>query len=165
MFTGQAFSLDDLIVVTYCALDDALKDAGILARKGKLIPRRGSAPDVDDREILCLAVLQELLGYESDNSFYLWFENNPTMKNNFPRRLSRQNYADRRTLLSPLIEKLCVQFCKSAGEEAPPFSSSIPTPSKSAASFARVVRPGLAAWRKPATAIRSGSASTPCANT
>ena len=66
MGTG-VLTLEDLVVAVYCALDDALSDAGLRAIKGKLIRRRGPEPAVDDREILCLAVLQELLGFESDN--------------------------------------------------------------------------------------------------
>ena len=148
------FRSDEVILATYCALDDALKASGVQARKGKLIPRRGCAPEVDDREILCLAVLQELFGFESDHAFHLWMAHHPILRANFPRRLSRQNFADRRVLLTPLIQQLCGAFCALAGEAQPPFSSSIPIRSKSAASSARVIRNGSAAWRRPAIATR-----------
>lgn len=118
--------LEDLVITAYCALDDALQNAGIVNNKGKLIPRPGPPPDVDDREVLCLCLLQEWLGFESDLSFYQWFEHNKTMCDFFPRRLSRQNWVDRRTLLSPLAERLAMVFAEMAGddeEEAPPFSS------------------------------------------
>ncbi|MGD0091753.1 MAG: hypothetical protein ABSE73_17700 [Planctomycetota bacterium] len=121
-------SLDDLVTATYCALDDALAAAGIIAVDGKLLPRRGPAPKVDDREVLCLAVLQELLAIESDNEFHAWLEGNRIMRSLFPQQLSRQNFADRRALLTPLIEPLCGTFCDLVGEGAPPFSLSTATP-------------------------------------
>lgn len=54
---------------------------------GKFIPRCGAPPEVDDREVLCLCLLQEWLGFESDHSFYEWFENNLVMCDYFPRRI------------------------------------------------------------------------------
>lgn len=125
---AEALSLEDLAVAVYAALDDALAGTGTASRNGKLVPRPGPAPDVDDREVLCLAVLEELLGFESDHAFYRWFENSRVMRELFPRRLSRQNWADRRVLLTPLIQRLCRAFCALGGEAAPPFSSSIRTP-------------------------------------
>jgi hypothetical protein len=138
----------------YAALDDALTIAGIEARDGKLIPRRGPAPDVDDREVLCLSVLQELLGFESDNAFYLWFEASAVMRSLFPRRLSRPNWADRRLLLAPIADLLSSAFCAMNGEEAPPFSSSTPIRSMSAARSARASGRASAAWRATGTARR-----------
>jgi hypothetical protein len=108
----------------YAALDDALAKAGVAARGGKLVPRPGPAPDVDDREVLCLAVLQELLGFESDHAFYQWLESDAVLRQLFPLRLARPNWADRRALLTPLLQRLSQAFCALDGEEAPPFSSS-----------------------------------------
>ena len=119
----HSFNLEELGIAVYAALDDALAEAGITAIQGKLIPRSGPAPQVDDREILCLAMLQELLGYESDHAFYLWVESNPVMLQLFPRRLSRPNWADRRALLTPLMERLSGALCSLDGEGTPPFSS------------------------------------------
>ena len=121
-------SLDDLVTATYCALDDALAVAGMTATDGKLLPRRGPAPEVDDREVLCLAVLQELLAFESDNEFHLRLEAQPVMRSLFPKQLSRQNFADRRARLTPLLQRLCGTFCELVGEGAPPFSSSTAIP-------------------------------------
>jgi len=129
----ERFDLEDLVITVYAALDDALAEAGVRARKGKLVPRPGPPPEVDDREILCLAVLQELLGFESDHGFYTWFEANAVLRRLFPRRLSRPNWADRRALLTPLLQRLSQAFCALDGEEAPPFSSSTPIRSTSAA--------------------------------
>ncbi|MFO8013186.1 MAG: hypothetical protein R6X20_07755 [Phycisphaerae bacterium] len=67
--TEERFDLEDLVITVYAALDDALAEAGVPARKDKLVARPGPPPEVDDREILCLAVLQELLGFESDHGF------------------------------------------------------------------------------------------------
>jgi len=133
--TEEHFDLEDVVVTVYAALDDALAEAGVRARKGKLVPRPGPPPDVDDREILCLAVLQELLGFESDHGFYQWFEANAIMRRLFPRRLSRPNWADRRALLTPLLKRLSQAFCALDGEGTPPFSSSTPIRSTSAARY------------------------------
>jgi len=126
MSSDGPVDLEDLVITAYCALDDALKHASVVNNNGKLIPRRGPPPEVDDREVLCLCLLQEWLGFDSDLSFYDWFESNQVMYDFFPRRLSRQNWADRRTLLSPLLERLAGAFAEMAedeDEEAPPFSS------------------------------------------
>jgi hypothetical protein len=128
-------SLEEVVIAVYSALDDALREAKIPCHNGKLIPRSGPAPEVDDREILCLAVLQELFGFESDHFFYRWLETNPTMKALFPRRLSRPNWADRRAILTPLMERLSKAFVEMDGEGQPPFSSLIPIPSMSVVPF------------------------------
>lgn len=165
MSVHASFTLSDFVTATYCALDDALLSAGIQEKDGKLIPRRGCKPAVVDREILCLAVLQELLHFESDNAFYNWLVNNPVMTSAFPRLLTRQNFADRRTLLAPLIEKLCGTLCAVNGEADPPFSSSIPIPSKYAGASGPANTSAWAVWRKPVTARRCVMDSMACANT
>jgi hypothetical protein len=165
MAKAQPLFLTDIILATFCALDDALQNAGIPLVNGKLIPRRGPKPDVSDLEILCCAILQELMDFDSDNAFYLWFDNNPVMTDYFPRRLSRPNFADRRALLAPLMEKLCGAICAANGEGDPPFLSSIHIPSKSAGSFEADEKRGSGAWQKKATAALCGAAFTACANT
>lgn len=145
--------LEDLVVSLYCALDDALREAGICLKNGKLVPRRGGAPEMDDREVLCLAVLQEMLGFESDNKFHRWFNANPMIQKLFPRRLNRQNFADRRALLTPLMERLCEAFCKMS-EGSPPFSSSTRIQSMSAAPSAWASTNVLRAWPNWAVAPR-----------
>jgi hypothetical protein len=129
----ETLDLEDLVITVYAALDDALAEAGLVTRDGKLVPRPGPPPDVDDREVLCLAVLQELLGFEADHEFYQWFESNAVLRKLFPRRLTRPNWADRRALLTPLLQGLSQAFCALDGEESPPFSSSTPILSMSAA--------------------------------
>ena len=131
----NVLSLEEIVIAVYAALDDALRQAKIPCHNGKLIPRSGPRPDVDDREILCLALLEELFGFESDHFFYRWLETNPTMTQLFPRRLSRPNWADRRALLTPLIQRLSKTFVDMDGEEEPPFSLLIPIPSMSAVPF------------------------------
>ena len=128
-------SLEEVVIAVYSALDDALRQAKIPCHNGKLIPRSGPAPEVDDREILCLALLQELFVFESDHFFYRWLGTNPTMRQLFPRRLSRPNWADRRAILTPLIERLSKTFSGMDGEDKPPFSLLTPIPSMSAAPF------------------------------
>ena len=104
----QVLSLEEVVISTYAAIDDALQEAGFSAQNGQLFPRRGPKPKVDDREILCLSILQELLGYESDNSFFLWLHHNPLMNELFPEKISRQKFSDRRLGLMPVFEKLCM---------------------------------------------------------
>jgi hypothetical protein len=131
--TRETLDLEDLVITLYAALDDALAEANLVARDGKLVPRPGPAPEVDDREVLCLTVLQELLGFESDHEFYQWFDSNAVMRQLFPRRLTRPNWADRRALLTPLLQRLSQAFCALDGEASPPFSSSTRIRSMSAA--------------------------------
>ena len=117
--------LEELVITTYAALDDAIQHVGITCDKGKLVPRRGPQPEVDDREILCLAMLQEWLGFETDLAWYQWLENNKTMRALFPRLLRRQKWVERRTLLTPLIQKLSAAFVEMTppSKDLPPFSS------------------------------------------
>lgn len=136
-------TLEDVVIAIYAAIDDALANAGIVSRKGKLLNRPGPPPKVDDREILCLALLQEVLGFESDNRFQLWLASNPTMRSLFPKRLSRQNFADRRALLTPILKRLSKALCDLMGQGNPPFSSSTATPWMSAVRF---VPSGESAW-------------------
>jgi hypothetical protein len=152
MPTSTALSLEDTVTAVYCALDDALAEAKVECRDGKLIPRRGPAPDMDDREVLCLAVLQELLRFESDNRFFLWLANNPTMRELFPRMLTRQKFADRRALLTPLMQQLCQAFCALGGEGAPPFSSLTHIPSTSVSSCGQNTTNVSTGWPQPAIA-------------
>lgn len=150
----EEFDLEELVIGVYSALDDALREAGVLCQNGKLIPRRGPAPEVDDREVLCLVVLEELLGFESDHAFYLWFESNPVMCGLFPRRLSRPNWADRRALLTPLMERLSSAFCTLAGEESPLFPSSTRIRSMSAGRSVPARRNASPVWPVAATVRR-----------
>jgi hypothetical protein len=161
---SSSFDLEELVIATYTALDDSLAVAGLICQDGKLIPRAGPKPEVDDREILCLAVLQELLGFESDNEFHAWFKGNVTIKKLFPRQLSRQNFADRRALLTPLIASLCGAFCVMDDEAAPPFQPSILTPSTSVAPFVPEKKNAWADWHDEATAPRLSAGFTACAN-
>jgi len=149
--TEETFDLEELVITVYAALDDALAEAGVATRDGKLVPRPGPAPDVDDREVLCLTVLQQLLGFESDHRFYQWFETNAVMRQLFPRRLTRPNWADRRALLAPLLERLSQAFGALDEEEAPPFSSSTRIRSMSAARSGRAT--SSASADSPSTAI------------
>ena len=164
MSTQRAFDPEDLVIAVFCALDDALREAHIECHHGKLLPRRGPAPKMDDREVLCLAVIQELLGFESDNLFFLWIANHPIVRKLFPRLLSRQKFADRRALLTPLLQRLCQAFCALGGEASPPFRSWTPIRSMSASSSESVADSGSVASPLPATALPSRPTSTACAS-
>jgi len=133
MSNSKTLNLEDVVLAVYCAIDDALKECGIQAVNGKLLRRRGPAPEVDDREVLCLAVLQELSGFASDNKFHRWLETNPTIRALFPRGLSRPKFAERRALLTPLIMRLTGALYRLEEGGAPPFSSLTPIRSMSVA--------------------------------
>ena len=113
-------------------LSDALKQAGVSEKDGKLIPRRGPRLAFTDSEALCVAVLQDLLHFESDNAYYLWLERNAVMRKHFPNLPTRQKFAERRAVLTPLLQRLCKAFCALGGEAAPPFAPSIPIRSRCA---------------------------------
>lgn len=123
MPTAPTFvDLEDTVIAVYAALDDALQEAGLFAHDGKLVSRRGPEPDVDDREVLCLALLQEIFGFESDNKFCAWLQVDRAMRTLFLRQLTRQNFADRRALLLPILEPINERLCALCGEADPPFS-------------------------------------------
>jgi hypothetical protein len=65
--------------------------------------------------------------------------------------LSRQKFAERRALLTPLLQKLCQAFCALHGEGTPPFRLSIPIRSTSANWCAANNKHNASpAWRPPA---------------
>lgn len=134
------FSVEDTILALYCAIDDALALAGIHARNGKLVHRPGPAPELDDREVLCLSVLQELFHFESDNSYFNWLENQPLIRSMFPKLMTRQKFAERRVLLTELAAKLSGAICHMSGESRPPFASSTRILSMSAARCERAAK-------------------------
>ena len=84
-----------------------------------------------------MAVLQEILGFESDNSYFLWLQNSPVIQSFFPMLMARQKFAERRALLTGLAYKLSDAFRQLAGNGQPPFSSSTPILSMSAAHSVR----------------------------
>ena len=135
-FTMQfapSLTVEDTIVALYCAIDDALNSVGVSENNGKLVHRSGPRPLLSDREVLCLSVLQEVLGFESDNSYFLWLQNSPLIRDFFPMLIARQKFAERRALLTGLAYKLSDAFRQLAGDGQPPFSSSTPILSMSAA--------------------------------
>ncbi|MBE7463058.1 MAG: transposase [Planctomycetes bacterium] len=111
---------------------------------------------MDDREVLCLAVLQELLDFESDHHYQAWLHSDPLMR----RLLSRQNFANRRALQTPLLACLTQGFCAMHADDQPPFSSSTPIRSMSAVPSAPASGNVLADWRSGVTARRSSAGST-----
>ena len=130
--TAYQLELEDLVIALYAAIDDALADAGIAVKDGEVIPRRGPAPQVDDREILCLSLLQEIVDFESDHAFHLWLSRHPLLTQLFPRRLTRQKFAERRALLTPVLQRLCLAFASLDADSSPLLPSSIRTRSASA---------------------------------
>ena len=133
MQLASFLSVEDTILALFCAIDDALNSAGVFERDGKLVARPGPRPALSDREVLCLAVLQEILGFESDNSYFLWLQNSPLIRSLFPMLMARQKFAERRALLTGLAYKLSDAFRQLSGEGQPPFSSSTRILSMSAA--------------------------------
>lgn len=133
MALAPSLTVEDTIVALYCAIDDALNSVGVSENNGKLVDRPGPRPLLSDREVLCLSVLQEVLGFESDNSYFLWLKNSPLIRELFPMLMERQKFAERRVLLTGLAYTLSDAFRSLAGDGQPPFSSSIPIRSMSAA--------------------------------
>jgi hypothetical protein len=160
-----AFSVEDTIYALYCSIDDALAYVGIVAKDGKLVDRPGPPPELDDREVLSLAVLQEVLGFESDHAYFLWLENQPVIRELFPKLIKRPKFAERRALLTDLALKLNQAFCALQGEGQPPFSSSTRIPSRSATCAASATNVVSMASHRLATAPRSRNIFTACANT
>ena len=81
-------TLEDTIFAVYCAIDDALNSVGVSEQNGKLVERPGPRPGLSDREVLCLSALQEILGFESDNAYFLWLQNSPLIRSLFPMLLA-----------------------------------------------------------------------------
>jgi hypothetical protein len=136
-----SLTVEDTIIAVYCAIDDALNTAGVAENNGKRVDRPGPRPLLSDCEVLCLSILQEILGFESDNSFFLWLQNSPLIHSLFPMLIARQKFAERRALLTGLAYKLSEAFRQLSGEGQPPFSSSIPIRSMSAGRNARATNP------------------------
>ena len=61
--------LDDLIVATYCLIDEAL--VALLA--GKRLRQRGPAPLLADSEVLTMEVVGAYLGLTQDQAIYNYF--------------------------------------------------------------------------------------------
>jgi hypothetical protein len=123
-------SLDDLIALVTGAVNEALKFAGIEQHNGRLLLRRGPVLAFSDSDALCVAILQEVLGSESDNGFFLKYGENPVFRSRFPKLPSRQKFADRRTKLTPLYERICQIFCEMGGEASPLLSNRLPSGSR-----------------------------------
>jgi hypothetical protein len=133
MQLASFLTVEDTVIALYCAIDDALNSLGVSEQDGKLVERPGPRPMLTDREVLCLSALQEILGFESDNAFFLWLQNSPLIHSLFPMLIARQKFAERRALLTGLAYKLSTAFRQLAGDGQPPFSSSTRILSMSAA--------------------------------
>lgn len=61
--------LDDLIVTTFCLIDETIPT--VLA--GRRLRRRGPAPILADSEVLTMEVVGEFLGYDQDQAIFQYF--------------------------------------------------------------------------------------------
>ena len=82
--------LDTLATALYVKIDDALKTDPVLARQR---PAVGIAPQLSDAELICVSVLQALLGFTSETRWLRWAKTN--MAHLFP-YLPRQSGYNKR---------------------------------------------------------------------
>jgi Transposase DDE domain len=64
--------LDDLIIASFCEIDDAVKQLVAALPKARL-RGRGAAPTLCDSEVLCMEVIGAYLGLEQDRAIYDYF--------------------------------------------------------------------------------------------
>lgn len=89
--------LDTLVVALYVALTDR-----IIPSRRKPAGAPGGPPVVTDAEVICLAVAQAQLKFESERK---WLRNAPRLVEHlFPRLLSQSEYNRRVRGLSPLMD-------------------------------------------------------------
>jgi hypothetical protein len=81
-------SIQDFVIAVYCFVDDTLKK--IL--QGRCLRRGGRAPKLSDAEALCIALVGEFLGYDSDANVWLQFAKSEEWKRWFPGLGSRSSF-------------------------------------------------------------------------
>jgi hypothetical protein len=67
--TGGSMSLEDLIITTYCSIEEMYQEA---VKETKL-RHRGTAPSLSDEEVLTMLVVGEYLGLGSDKKIWSYF--------------------------------------------------------------------------------------------
>lgn len=104
-------NLDDLIIATFCALDDALNSYLSQLPKARL-RERGSAPTLCDSEVLTIEVIGAYLGLQNDSAIYHYFVRH--YASFFPAlpRVHRTTFTRQAANLSSLKEQLWQQWLK-----------------------------------------------------
>ena len=65
-------NLDELIIATFCELDDAIKEL-LSHRPEARLRERGPHPNLHDSEVLCMEIIGAYLGLEQDKALFDYF--------------------------------------------------------------------------------------------
>jgi len=104
-------NLDELIIASFCELDDAMTQYLQRLPKGRL-RERGPQPTLCDSEVLCLEVIGAYLGLEQDQAIYHYFRRH--YSHFFPGllKIHRTTFVRQATNLSHLKEQLWQHWLK-----------------------------------------------------
>jgi len=94
-------TLEDLIINTYCFVDDYLKDANLTRLR-----KRGEPPAVYDAEIITMEIVGEYLGYGTDKRIWSYFKGH--WHHFFPKITCRSSFAKQCANLSEVKKQLQV---------------------------------------------------------
>lgn len=101
--------LDEMIIASFCEIDDAMKE--LLQRLPKArLRQRGPQPTLRDSEVLCMEVVGAYLGLEQDQAIYHYFRRH--YAHFFPAlsRVHRTTFTRQAANLSPVKERLWQQY-------------------------------------------------------
>ncbi len=110
-------NLDDLIITSFCELDDAMTQHLQQLPKARL-RQRGPQPTLCDSEVLCMEVIGAYLGLECDGAIYDYFGRH--YGHFFPglREIHRTTFTRQATNLSHLKEQLWQQWLTATPHES-----------------------------------------------
>jgi len=103
--------LDDLIITSFCEMDDAVNTLMAQLPTGRL-RQRGPQPTLHDSEVLCMEVIGAYLGLECDSAIYAYFRR--YYAHFFPAlsKLHRTTFTRQATNLCHLKERLWQHWLK-----------------------------------------------------
>lgn len=77
-------TIEDLVTVVYCVIDDLLKDVQTNLLRGAPWRKGGFAPAVSDSEVLTMVLVGEFLGIDKDKAIHRFFRQ-PSWRTFFPK--------------------------------------------------------------------------------
>lgn len=92
-------TLEDLIITTYCFVDDYLKESGFTHLR-----KRGESPALSDAEVITLEIVGEYLGHGSDKRIWAYFKEH--WHHFFPTIVCRTSFSRQCANLSEVKKKL-----------------------------------------------------------
>ena len=98
-------TLEDLIITTYCFVDDYLKESNFTHLR-----QRGEMPALSDAEVITMEVVGEYLGHGFDKTIWAYFKEH--WRHFFPKITCRTSFSRQCANLSEVKKKL--QMCVSA---------------------------------------------------